>query len=268
MKKILGFGILTLLLFGVSASVSWFLQGPKTPSGDLTATPKASPPKIAERSKRSQSTPGAQAPPPAEVPPRSVARPPYTPGTDDAVQLAASLRERLAAVREKEDKLTSQQKNLELVYQDIRGERGAIDELRKQVGDELKAVDGKMGDVERERAKAEEKRQETDKKVTEMQKNLFELEGVERENIKKMAETFDSMAPESAAKILQSLADTARMDTAVKVLGQMKERQRGKVLEELSTATPEGAALAAQLLEKLKGFKRSPSGTKKAAGAG
>lgn len=268
MKKSLGFGILTILLFAVSASVSWFLQGPKIPSGDLTPTRKTSPPKITERPSRPQTTPEAQAQPPGEPPPRSVARPPYTPGTDDAVQLAASLRERLAAVREKEDKLAAQQKNLELVYQDIRGERGAIDELRKQVTEELKAVQGKMSDVERERAKAEEKRQETDQKVSEMQKNLFELEGVERDNIRKMAETFDSMAPESAAKILQSLADTARMDTAVKVLGQMKERQAAKVLAELSTTTPDGAALAAQLLEKLKGFKRPSSGTKKAAGAG
>src|SRR5207237_6579057 len=129
-------------------------------------------------------------------------------------------------------------------------------------------VEGRMGDVERERAKGEEKRQETDKKVAEMQKNLFELEGVERENIRKMAETFDTMAPESAAKILQSMADTANMDTAVKVLGQMRERQAAKVLAELSGSTPEGAALAAQLLEKLKGFKRPSSAMKKAPGAG
>ena len=48
----------------------------------------------------------------------------------------------------------------------------------------------------------------------------------------------------------------------------MKERQAAKVLAEMSTTTPEGAALVAQLLEKLKGFKRPSGGAKKALGPG
>src|SRR6266446_4056296 len=137
MNKALLFGFLTIVLFAVSASLSWFLLGPKINPLDLTSTPTISTPKLAEHKKATS--------PPEPLPsvtsvtlPRSVARAPYTAGTDDAVQLAASLRERLSAQREKEDKFVAQQKSLELVYQDIRGERGAIDELRKQVTEELK----------------------------------------------------------------------------------------------------------------------------------
>jgi flagellar motility protein MotE (MotC chaperone) len=145
-----------------------------------------------------------------------------------------------------------------LIYQDIRGERGAIDELRKQVSDELKAVDDKMAVVERRLTESEQKRQETAGRLTEMQKNLIEIEGIEQTNVKKMAEMYDSMDPESAAKILRQMADNKNIETAVKLLGQMKERQAAKVL----AAIPD-AGLAAQLLDRLKGMKRPSVATKK-----
>ena len=66
-------------------------------------------------------------------------------------------------------------------------------------------------------------------------------------------------------RFVQQMADGGKMETAVKLLGLMKERQAAKVLAELSTASAEGAGLAAQLLEKMKGFKR-PGANKAKAG--
>ena len=59
---------------------------------------------------------------------------------------------------------------------------------------------------------------------------MTELEGDEKDNIKKMAGMYDSMPPEGAAKILQEMSDSGSMDTAVKLLAMMKERQAAKVL--------------------------------------
>jgi flagellar motility protein MotE (MotC chaperone) len=244
MKKLIAVGVLGLLLFGGSAALSWYMGGTATPEkADSTKAVAARTGTAAARGgkARSKATPSTDS-----LTERTVVRPPYTVGADEAVRLAASLRERLSVVREKETQLETRQQQLELVYEDIRGERGAIDGLRKQLGDELKAIETKM-------TAAEHVQTDSVHKVNELQKNLVELEGVEQTNIKKMADMYDSMDPESAAKILEQLANTAKMDTAVKLLAQMKERQAAKVL----AALPAESGLAAQLLEKLKGFKRS-----------
>lgn len=246
MMKLLLFGVTALVLFGASFGVSYFLQQGKPPPGDRAAAPETAPGKETE-----SSSTGKGKLPPSSDPQRTAVRPPHTPGTDEAVQLAGSLRERLSAVREKEKKLADREKQLDLIMKDIRGERTVIDDLRKQVGAELKAVTEKMSAVERKQGEVQQQRQDMSKNVDEMQKRVLELEGVEKKNFDKMASMYDSMAPESAAKILQHLADSGKMDTAVKLLGQMKERNAAKVLAELSEP------VAAQLLERLRGLKRT-----------
>ena len=76
---------------------------------------------------------------------------------------------------------------------------------------------------------------------------------------KELARVYNVFNPEqlaSGASILQSLADTGKMDTAVKLLGLMQERQAAKVLAELNDTK-----LAAQLLEKLKTLRKPPTAT-------
>ena len=74
----------------------------------------------------------------------------------------------------------------------------------------------------------------------------------EDKNLLKMAAVYDAMPPENAAKIMQQLADTGKMETAVKLLSQMKETKAAKVLAEMSDP-----ALAAQMTEKVRGVKRA-----------
>ncbi len=108
--------------------------------------------------------------------------------------------------------------------------------------------------VEKQRSNLDEERQKISRNTQEMEGRVLQLQKEEHDNLKKMSGMYNSMAPESAAKILQNLADTGKMDTAVKVLGLMQERQAAKVLAELTDA-----GLAAQLVEKLKGLRRTPA---------
>ena len=101
-----------------------------------------------------------------------------------------------------------------------------------------------MEGVKAEKGKVNQASQDLDGRSLQMQKD-------EQENLKKMSLMYNSMPAESAAKIMKSLADTGKMDTAVKVLGMMQEKQAAKVLAELGDAT-----LAVQLLERLKGLRR------------
>ena len=95
--------------------------------------------------------------------------------------------------------------------------------------------------------------------VKEIKRSMTEFEGVEQERVKQMAAMYDAMAPENAAKIMQQLADTGQIETAVKVLATMKERQAARVLAELPDPS-----MAATLLDKMRTLKKpSPQTTKK-----
>lgn len=256
MKKMLILALVAVTMFGVAAGASWTLRTMK-PAHD--ATPAAEHPAAEESSdEHAESTesvePKADRAPhalPGDEPPVRVAvQPTYAPDIEETVKLASSLRDRAAQVREREDQLTARQRQLELVIETIRSERAAIDELKAELEAAIKAGEEHMAEVQRRRTELDIKQQNIDGRVTEMAGN-------EKDNLKKMASVYDNMSAESAAKIIQHMADSGTMDTAVKLLAVMKERQAAKVLAEMSDPS-----LAAQLSERLKDLKHPPKPVK------
>lgn len=248
MKKLLIIGATSLILFGLSASASYFWQQ-KQKSGQATET-------VANKQPVKHAAPATPAPAPnhGESVPRAAARPAYTAGTEEIARMTSELRTRLSAVREREEQLAARKKQFDMIQEDIRGERTALDELRTQVKNEMEALNEAIQGIEKQRGSLDEERQKISKNTQEMEDKLVKLQKDEQDNLKKMSGMYNSMSPESAAKILQNLADTGKLDTAVKVLGQMQERQAAKVLAELTDA-----GLAAQMIEKLKSLRRLPA---------
>jgi flagellar motility protein MotE (MotC chaperone) len=246
MKRYLLYGLAGTMLFAASATVSLWTQQQLRPKADAEGTTTA-------KAGKEPAAKGSSEPPKAEGAEelRPVVRPSGPPSAEDTTRLANALRERLKTVREREEQVGSRQKQLELIYQDIRGERNVLDELRKQVGDEMKALNDKLLSVDRKFGDLEQQRQSATKTLADVQKRQIDLEGTERKNIDKMATTFGSMSPDAAARILQQMADSGQLSTAVKLLAQMKEREAAKVLTEIPDS-----ALAAQLVEKMRGIKR------------
>jgi flagellar motility protein MotE (MotC chaperone) len=256
MKRFLLYGLVGTMLFAASATVSLWSQQQIRPKAETDAghAGKAGTKEGgAKAAHEASKTEGGE-----EL--RSVVRPSGPPSAEDTARLANSLRDRLKVVREREEQVGSRKKQLELIYQDIRGERNVLDELRKQVADEMKVLNDRLLSVDRKSGDLEQQRQSMTKSLADVQKRQIDMDGSERKNIDKMATTFDSMAPDAAARILQQMADNGRLDTAVKLLAQMKERQAAKVLAELPDAS-----LAAQLLEKMRGVKRAGSAATTAA---
>ncbi|HZU34857.1 MAG TPA: hypothetical protein VFA18_03050 [Gemmataceae bacterium] len=245
MKNVLVFGLVGTLLFATSASISLYLN---RKVGDGEAPVKEA--KTKEGAKASKSREESV----SEDDRRPVIRTSVTPETENVAVLAKSLEERRRALKEREEVLSARQKQLELVYQDIRSERADLDELRKKIAEELKEVSKKLSSVEGRFGELEQQRSAVNKNLTDLEKRQTELQGTERKNINRMADTFNSMQADQAARILQQMADSGSLDTAVKLLGEMKERQAAKVLAEFSDAS-----LAAQLLDKLRGLKRGPT---------
>jgi flagellar motility protein MotE (MotC chaperone) len=242
MKNVLILGLVALLLFSVSATLSVWLNQPKPQ--DEPAAAKAAPRKPARKDPEAAAA-AAPAEGEKDAPAaRPVFRPKANPATEEAGQLAAQLREQQAAVKDRETRLDRRQSQIDLVLQDIRAERLTVDKVRKQVAEELRLLVEKIAELEQKQAA---KAPEPVKKPAEVD------EAAERKNLDRMAVMYETMPAENAARILQQMADMGKLDTAVRLLSQMKERQAAKVLSEISDP-----ALAAQMLEKMRGVKRSP----------
>jgi flagellar motility protein MotE (MotC chaperone) len=248
MNRLLLVGLASLALFGVSVGVSFYLQQQQQQAHEQPQ-PKAAPGAPAPHGP----APGGHASG-AEEPPRAAVRPPYNAGAEEAARLTAELRSRLAAARENERQTAARKKQLDLIQQDLRDERAAIDDLRKQAKKELDAVNKALAELERQRAAAaaEPRRAEKSGAGPEVRPPLPAKE--QQDNLKKMGVMYSTMPPESAAKILRSLSDTGKMDLAAQLLALMQERQAAKVLTELNDPV-----LAAQLLERLKVLRRRPA---------
>lgn len=250
MWKLLSVGMTSLVLFAASAGVSWYLRHLKETQSEQEPTKTAeAEPAFGKRPAAVLTNPLRE--PAANPATQPAARPPYNPEAEGTVQIASKLRERLDSIHVQEEQLTSRQKNLELIFQDIRAERAGIDDKRRQVANLMKGVEDKMAELDSKVGELKQRQQQTSKEATELKKSVSDFDSVERDRIKQVASMYDSMEPASAAKILQTLADSGNLDTSVKILASMKDRQAAKVLAELGDAS-----LAAQLVEKLRGLKK------------
>src|SRR5262245_13855344 len=99
MKNVIILGLLALVLFSVSATLSLYLNQPK--AGEETpAKEKASSKKAAAREKGKA---GEESPEPEPLTP--VVRPKPHAGTDEVGQLSAQLREQLATIKDRGERL-------------------------------------------------------------------------------------------------------------------------------------------------------------------
>ncbi len=253
MTKLLIVGLTSVILFGLSGTASWYFQHQKQlehqeAERQANPTPKSTAP--AGKLDRSNSKLDAYS---GNESPLAVARPAYAEGADEYGKANSELRRRIDEVRENERLIASRNQQLELIKKDIQGERAAIDDLQKQVAKELEAVRAALADLERETATVKGEESKNSKASQELKNRTTAIDKEDNDSLKKMAPFYNSMSPESAAKILKQFADTGKIETAAKILMMMQGKQGSKVLDELKDPV-----LAAQLLEVSKKL-RNPS---------
>lgn len=248
MKQFVILGVVASALFAISASLSLWLQQTKAPITEESADK------------------GTKKPPEKKTESGEVTSPIVQPlpqgGTEDVAKLAASLKEQLSQLKEREALLNRRQAETEILMQDVRSERESVDALRKEVTKELKRVLDAMSELDSRTAEfntqlksVEQEKQDTLKKVEDLKKRAIELSATEDKNLGKMGSIYDAMPAEDAAKIFQQLADSGKMDTAVKFLSSMKETKAARALSEVQKLDP---GLAAQLLDKMRSIKKTP----------
>jgi flagellar motility protein MotE (MotC chaperone) len=246
MKQALVIGLLALVLFGVSAGVSWYLQHMKESAGRT-------------KGEADGAASESQAPAKGGPPLRASVKSAPDPRADETLQLANRLRTQEEALKKREQALANRQKQIDLIFKDIRDERAAVDELRKQLQDEVRTAHELAESVEQKSTQLDQQRTEAERQMLELKRTMTDFETTELERVKQLAGIYDTMPADSAAKILETLANAGNMEIAVKILGTMKDRQAAKVLAEMRDP-----GLAAQLLEKLRGLRKpAPAPPKK-----
>jgi flagellar motility protein MotE (MotC chaperone) len=251
MKKLLVIGVISLVLFALSATVSFFLQKSKTsqePTGE-------EPGMVAKEGGDGKEAPSGKDSAPRSTEPRVAVRPPFNPATADAAQLASELRGRLNKVLEREKQLEDRKRDLRFIVEDIRTTKSEIDNLRKLLSNESKALEESMAGLDRQKSQLSQEQARTNASLQEMEGKRLKLLGEEENNIKKMAAMYNTMEPERAASLVQSLSDKGQMETAAKILALMQERRAASVLAELAGTKP-GQDLATQLTDRIKSLRK------------
>jgi len=255
MRTWITFGFTALLAFGLSASISYFWsQYRKTASEEGALPVKRGEEMALEEEPRSVPKAGSSTKLPAGATgaTRPAVRPSYSPEAEEAAQLAQKYRDGLKEVADQKKQLEARQKQLDLIFQDIRTERSSIEDLRRELSNQLKAVEEERASLDCKLQEIQDQQQVTVKKEKDLEKTLTSVQGTEEKNLKREAEIFGSMEPASAAKIIQQMVKENKIDTAVSLMGMMKERKAAQVLAEISDSS-----IATQLLEKLKRLKKA-----------
>lgn len=248
MRKVIGVGVVAIILFGLSAGGSIFLQSLKK---DKAKQDGETPPPAEKVTKEADTSPKATSS--NQDPVRGLlGRREFNPEADATVQQAARLRDQQEDLRQREEQFKRRLKNLDLIAQDIRSGREEMDKLRREVIEEKKGADEMLGSIERSLRQLEEKKRQTDADVAEQRKRITEVDTTRMGNIKRVGNVSDTMNAADAASILMQMADGGNLDTAALLLSNMKDRKAAEVLSQLPDK-----ALAAQLLEKMIGLKQT-----------
>lgn len=237
MKSILTLGVIAVVLFTAAAGLSTYLTMQKQ-------TPTEEPKDTAAKRKPKDREPDDTA---------AIRTSPQV-GSENAERLGKELNDRLSRVKDRETRLDSRERQFETVLVDFRAEREAVERTRKLLADELKLLAAKSADLEKQALALEDLRKQISKGNTELVKSRVEVQKDESTNLVKVAALYDAMPPENAAKLLTQMADTGKLDTAVKIVANMKPSKASKALSEMTDPS-----LANQIIDKWKSLKSTPT---------
>jgi flagellar motility protein MotE (MotC chaperone) len=251
MKKIVLMGLVVAVLFAVSAAASWMMRNDQTAHHDHEESPDMASESGAKAAPSSNHNQGSATSSNGDA--RPAVRPNINAEAETAAHLTVTLRNQIEAVKTREQQLNTRQKQLELIYLDIRSERAALDDIRKQINEEAKIANDKLESLERKAGDVDKKHKQVHDKAEELKDSYRKIDDSEKDNLKRMANMYDSMEADAAAQTLQQMADSGKLDTAAKILFMMRERQAAKVLAQFPDRTT-----VAQLMEQMRKMQRPP----------
>jgi flagellar motility protein MotE (MotC chaperone) len=245
MSGMIKFLSIAVILFSAAAGASWYLQYTqrgdeephKVPDEKANAKAKASPGK-----ESAPETPGN----------RSLPRPAPSPELDKIAKTAATLQQQQESLKAREQQLVVREKQLDMIYDEIKKEHKKLDSVRKEIEGELAVVLDKLDLLEKRSGTVSKARLDADAKLDEFEQKLSKIKPAETKNTKQAATIHERMEPEAAALSLQQMVEKGELDFAVGILAHMRERQAAAVLSELAK---QESGTPAQLMTRLRYYK-------------
>ncbi len=248
MSRLFLFFVIAIVLFSAAAGVSWYLQGSGQPAAKEPEekTVKAEPVK---------GKPVLHEP----VAPRPAPRGPVSPEAEKITAFASSLEKQQDALKGREQLVAQREKQLDLIHDEIKKDQGKLDAIRKDVENELALVQEKLDLLDKRTAQAEKERRNTTEQLEEVRKASLQLDSLETKNLKQLASIYDKMEAETAAQSILQLADKGKLDTAVTIISNMRERNAAALFNELFK---QDATIGVQLFDRIR-YLKTPTGAGK-----
>jgi flagellar motility protein MotE (MotC chaperone) len=248
MSAMIKFLSVAIVLFSVAAGVSWYMQNQQQdPAGADHAEKEAKAPGEHVRVKPAVAD---------ATPPRPLLRPSGSPEAERLTRMLDSLQVQQESLKNREKSLADREKQMDLVHDEIKKDQKKLDAVRKEIETELQLVQEKLETLERRASESRENIQRANATLEEAKSVSLELNGVESKNLKQMANIYDKMDPEAAAQNIQQMTDKGKLDTAVAILANMRDRQAASVLGEISK---QNSDIAVQLFDRMRYFKANAS---------
>jgi flagellar motility protein MotE (MotC chaperone) len=233
-----------IILFGVAAGASWYLQ--------MQQTKDAEHPMVAEEKKGKTGGATSKQSVGETAMPKSLIRSTPSPDTERLTQMAASLQAQQETLKAREQQIAMREKQMDIIHEDIKKEQKRLDGIRKKIDEEMAALTEKIEHLEKRASAGLEERKSLDATKRDIEQATVRIEDLEWINLKSQIKTFDKMEPESAAIFITNLVDQGKLDTAAKILAQVQSRQSAAIFAEMIKQDPK---LPGQIMERMLAIK-------------
>jgi len=222
MKNLIMAGIVGVILFAASASVSWYLMNQNKKAED-DAVAKVDPeaeagvPPIDNSKQKEEKMP--------------VALRPTTPLTQEAVlELSRSITRKERQLIEREKLAERTEQNIRLLFEDLKVERAQLTELAAKIESRLQQAQGSVVEMKQENQVLTTQTQELAKLKQKNAKNTDnELDEI-GQRVKTAKPWFEGLEDEQAANYLKEFANNGEMEFAARLLKSLQQRQASKIL--------------------------------------
>ncbi len=170
---------------------------------------------------------------------------------EELFRFGAMYREQQQLLLRREDELQRRQSRLKLIRDDVDGSRREFDGLRAQVDDTATRVKKAFSDLETEQQDFDQEKVSAESELQKLEEARNDANEEETVNLRRISSWFQSMPAEKAAEYIRELSNEGKMESAVKLLGNIEERTVAKILSAM-----DDAALVVELTEAFRRAKR------------
>ena len=219
MKNILVIALVSIVLFGVAAGLSVWLQvnGAK-PADTAHGDDKKKKPADTAHGDKKDADKGHDDPPKGEAKPTDA-----------------------KAASKDADRVEYRRLQMEVAAADMSGQMKDYDALLKRLAVEMKVLAAEQTQIDAKLSEVKQAEDRTAKSAEDIKKGQSQAEDAEKANLTRIAGLFDQMPPDDAAGLIQAWADGGKTDTAVRVIALMKPTKATKMLSAVTDRTAKEA---------------------------